>query len=90
MMGREGILASYLAGRERLEYEPYDAVFTIESEEGVFEVLRDSMFRKKDRENKRKLLEDELFSLDGHAGQRAAASLDELARLDAPHPKPLP
>ncbi len=79
MMGKECVVANYLAGVSRLEYGSYDAVHVVEAEEEIPAAMRASSVSPKSTENKRKLLEDELFTLDGRSGERAARRIEELA-----------
>ena len=78
MMDKECIIASYLAGESRLEYGKYDAIHSIESEEEIYDVIKKSMLTKKSYENKKCLLEDELYRLDGKAGERAARVIESM------------
>jgi len=78
MMDKECIAANYLAGRRRFDYDSYDAVYSIESEEEIYDVLKDSMLFKKSYENKKRLLEDELYKLDGKAGVRTAEIIESM------------
>ena len=73
MMDKECVVGSYLAGESRLEYGKYDAIHSIESEEEIYDVMKKAILSKKSYENKHRLLEDELYRLDGKAGQRAAS-----------------
>lgn len=75
IMDRECIVANYLAGESKMEYGQYDAVYSVDSEEDLEEVIAESYRNKKPFENKKKLLEDELHLLDGNAGQRAAKAI---------------
>lgn len=78
MMNKECILASYLAGTRRLDYDSYDAIHTIEYEEEIHEVMKKSMLSKKRYENKKRLLEDEIYKLDGKAGYRTARFIESM------------
>jgi CDP-glycerol glycerophosphotransferase (TagB/SpsB family) len=78
LMDKECIVANYLAGESRLEYGKYDAVHLIENEKDIEAVLKSSLTIKKSYENKRALLEDELYKLDGRAGWRAAKVIEAM------------
>jgi len=75
MMDRECVLATYLAGESRMDYDAYDAIYSIEGEGQIDEVIQRSMIDKRSYRNKRRLLEDELYLLDGKAGERAAKAI---------------
>ena len=66
----------YLAGKSRLDYDSYNAVFTIKAEEDIEKVLSKTLKSDKAFENKKFLLYDELFQLDGCSGQRMANFLE--------------
>ena len=73
MMDKEGIAVHYLAGEQNLRhYDKYGAIFPIQNEGEVSAVIQESMKCGKEKENKKKLLEDELYKLDGKASKRAA------------------
>ena len=78
MMNKECIIASYLAGESRLEYNRYNAIFSIEREDDIYDTIRQSSLVKKSYEDKRRLLEDELYKLDGRSGWRAARLIESL------------
>lgn len=78
LLDKECIVADYLAGESRLDYGKYDAVHTIEKEEQVLDRMKDSLFVKKSYQNKQRLLEDELYKLDGQAGMRAARIIESM------------
>jgi predicted glycosyltransferase len=75
MLGKECIVASYLAGESRLDYTEFDALHTIENESEIFDKIECALFHKKSDEAKNKLLEAELYKLDGQAGYRAASEI---------------
>jgi CDP-glycerol glycerophosphotransferase (TagB/SpsB family) len=75
MMDRECVLATYLAGESRMDYDAYDAIYSIEGEGQIDEMIQRSMIDKRSYRNKRRLLEDELYLLDGKAGERAAKAI---------------
>jgi len=72
MMDKECVVASYLAGESRLQYDEYDALHSIESQKDIYNAMKTAMMFKKSWDNKKRLLEDELYKLDGKAGERAA------------------
>ena len=82
MLDKECVVADYLAGESRLEYGPYDATHTIEREEEIFDAMKKSLLYKSSYQNKKKLLEDELYKLDGQAGLRTARLIESLVRSD--------
>jgi UDP-N-acetylglucosamine 2-epimerase len=79
MLNKECLVADYLAGRRSFGYKGYDAVHIIENEEEVAYAIRQSMFHRKPYEKKKRLLEDELYRLDGRAGERSARIIENLA-----------
>jgi len=78
IMGKECVAASYLAGDNRFEYNEYDAIYVVENESEIYDVMKKSMLTKKSYENKKRLLEDELYRLDGKAGERAASFIENM------------
>jgi hypothetical protein len=78
MMNKECVVAEYLAGASRLEYGSYDAVHVINNEQAIEETFKNSLLSKKLVENKKKLLHDELYLLDGKASQRAAQVIESM------------
>jgi hypothetical protein len=72
MMDRECIITNYLAGEGRLDYESYDAVFSVNNENELYKTMKISLSQKKYPVKKKKLLEDELYELDGNAALRAS------------------
>jgi hypothetical protein len=78
MMNKECVVAEYLAGTSCLEYESYDAVHVIKNELDIKEIFKNSLTSKKPVENKKKLLNDELYLLDGMASQRAAQAIESM------------
>jgi len=78
MMDKECIAANYLAGKRRFDYDSYNAFYSIESEEEIYDVLKESILLKKSYENKKRLLEDELYKLDGKAGVRTAEIIESM------------
>jgi hypothetical protein len=78
MMNKECVIVNYLAGESRLDYNEYDAVCTIDSDKDIFDVIKNTSLYRKQRSNKEKLLEDELFKLDGHSGYRSAEIIENL------------
>ena len=82
MMDKECLIANYMAGEGRLDYERYDAVFTINSENEISSVIKKSMIQKKTYRNKQRLLEDELYKLDGKSGERTSDFIDQIIRND--------
>ena len=80
MMNRECIVASYLAGNSRFDYDEYDAIFTIEAPKEIPSLMRLSVTRPKTWESKSALLEDEIYSLDGKAAERTVHQMHRLIR----------
>jgi hypothetical protein len=78
LMDKECIVANYLAGESRLEYGQYDAINCIESEEEIEDVLKKTMAFRKSYVNKKHLLEDELYKLDGKACLRTAKVIESM------------
>lgn len=78
MMDKECIAASYLAGMRRFEYDSYDTIFTIEASQEIFPTMELSITNPKPWPNKKRLLEDELLSLDGKAAERASQKIKEM------------
>jgi hypothetical protein len=78
MMDKECIAANYLAGKRRFDYDSYNAFYSIENEEEIYNVLKESILLKKSYENKKRLLEDELYKLDGKAGVRTAEIIESM------------
>jgi hypothetical protein len=78
MMNKECIVANYLAGESRLEYAQYDAIHMIENEDDIYDVIKRSISSRKSYENKKRLLNDELYSLDGKSGDRAAGCIEAM------------
>lgn len=78
MMNKECVVANYLAGESRLDYDRYNAIYAIESENEIYNVLKNSMLYKKSYQNKKTVLEDELYRLDGKAGERAARFIESM------------
>jgi len=78
IMDKECVVANYLAGESRLEYGQYDAIHCIENESEIEEVIKNSMINKKSYQNKKRLLEDELYKLDGKASLRAAKLIESM------------
>ena len=76
MMNKECIIANYLAGEARLDYSEYDAVHCIEREEEIYNGIEKSLSSRKRFESKKRLLEDELYKLDGQSGLRAAKFIE--------------
>jgi len=76
MLNKEGIAVNYLAEGDRLDYDEYDAIYCIDREQDILEVLKMSAIIRKSDQNKRRLLEDELYRLDGKAGVRVANLID--------------
>ena len=72
LLDKEGITVDYLAGEQRLDYGKYDAVYTIEDQQKISDVIAEALQTKKSPANKKHLLEDELFKLDGNASERVA------------------
>lgn len=79
MMNKECVTVNYLAGESILDYQEYDAVYSIDSENQIFDVIKATIESPKNQHNKKKLLEDEVFKLDGQAGHRAAAIIEQFA-----------
>lgn len=77
LLGKECITADYLAGEFKLSYEAYDAVHPIANEDDIEGALFDAVNNRKKPENKMNLLLDELYELDGKAGQRAAKLIED-------------
>ncbi len=80
ILDKECIAANYLSGDNRFEYNEYDAIYTIESEDQIFSVLKDSSQFKKSNKNKRKLLKDEMYKLDGYSSLRAADIIEKFIK----------
>ena len=78
MMDKECIIATYLAGEFRLEYEKYDAVYSIQNEDEIYHKIKNTVSTKKSYANKQQLLEDELYLIDGQAGLRAAIIIESM------------
>jgi len=78
IMGKECVAASYLAGDNRFEYNEYDAIYVVENESEIYDKIKSSMLFKKGRLNKLRLLEDELFKLDGNSSLRAARYFESM------------
>jgi uncharacterized UPF0146 family protein len=78
MMDLESVAASYLAGRRRFDYDAYDAIYSIENENEIERVMKDVFKTSKKYTNKKRLLEDEIHTLDGMAGKRTADIIEEL------------
>ena len=78
MMDKECVVANYLAGESRLEYGHYDAINSIESEDEIYDVIKNSILSKKSYKNKKCLLDDELYKLDGKASQRTARFIESM------------
>ncbi len=76
MMDKECVAASYLAGKRRFEYDEYDAIFTIEKEEETMAVMEECLAKGKSRQNKQRLLEDELYRLDGRTVERTVRAIE--------------
>jgi UDP-N-acetylglucosamine 2-epimerase len=72
LMDKEGIAVDYLAGEQRLNYSAYGAVHTIDHPNQISDVINIVLKDKKPYTNKRRLLEEELFKLDGKAASRIA------------------
>lgn len=89
IMNKECIVINYLAGRLKLGYDGYDAIHSVDSAEQLYSVIERAKYYKTSEENKRRLLEDELYLLDGRAGERAARSIEEMlpfSSLDSAKP----
>ena len=78
MMNKECVVTNYLAGESRLDYDQYNAIYSIKSENEIYNVLKNSMLSKKSYQNKKTLLEDELYRLDGKAGERSARFIESM------------
>lgn len=78
MLNKECIIASYLAGESRLEYDAYDATFSIKNENEIHDVIKMSLLSKKSYQNKKRLLEDELYKLDGQASKRVVNFIERM------------
>ena len=78
MMNKEGIAIDYLAGEQKLDYNEYDAVYSIESRDQIYDVIKNALTIKKPYENKKRLLEDELYNLDGKSAERTAKAIQAL------------
>jgi hypothetical protein len=72
MMNKKCVVVDYLAGESQLKYDLYDAVFQISKKEEIENVLKQAMKEDKNQSNKRRLLEDELYILDGQSNKRVA------------------
>ncbi len=82
MMDKECIAASYLAGKRRFEYDAYDAMFTIEEEGNTLHTMKECLVRGKSAENKKRLLEDELYRLDGRAVERTTKEIERMLETE--------
>lgn len=78
MLNKECIIGDYLAGESRLGYDVYNAVHSIDREDAVYDALSNALYHKKKYENKKRLLEEELYKLDGQAGKRAAELIEHI------------
>jgi hypothetical protein len=78
MMNKECIAASYLAGRRRFDYDCYDAIHVISDESDIRSTIEASVKNKKSYENKKRLLEDEIYRLDGRASERTAKIIENM------------
>ena len=78
MMDKECIAASYLAGRRRFDYDSYDAIHVIDNESAIYETIATSRLHGKKYENKRCLLEDEIYKLDGAASVRTVQIIEDM------------
>ena len=78
MMNKEGVVANYLAGEYRLDYTKYDAVYGINGPDQIHAVIKETLSSKKPYKNKKRLLEDELFMMDGHSAERAAQAIHSI------------
>jgi hypothetical protein len=76
LMDKKCVVVDYLAGLSKLGYQSYNAVFTIKDEHEIEKVLLEALKSDKPLENKIRLLEDELFKLDGLSGKRVADFLE--------------
>jgi hypothetical protein len=81
MLDKECIVANYIAGRRRFDYDQYDALFSINQDAELDRVVGMCIERKKPWANKKRLLEDEIFSLDGNSALRTAMFIE--ARLSS-------
>lgn len=77
ILDREGILVDYLAKGLKLPFSGYDAVFHIKQLNDLKKILNESLTGQKTFENKRKLLEDNLYLLDGKASERVAKIIED-------------
>ncbi len=84
IMNKECIVINYLSGRLKLAYDAYDAMHSVHSPEQLYNVMEKAKYRKTSQENKKRLLEDELFLLDGRAGERAARAIEALFPFSIP------
>jgi uncharacterized UPF0146 family protein len=78
LMDKEFIAASYLAGRRRFNYDSYDAIHVIENESDINNIIKNSVVNKKYHKNKKSLLEDEIYKLDGQAVQRTIKIIESM------------
>lgn len=76
MLKKDCIVVDYLAGESKLNYGSYDAVYSIANENEIDQVIKKSINKRKSKENKLRLLLDELYKLDGCSGKRAADFLE--------------
>jgi UDP-N-acetylglucosamine 2-epimerase len=76
IMNREGIVVDYLAGDFQLPFKGYSAVHHINNVEDVAPVLEKSIQKKIPFENKKKLLKDNIYSLDGKSAKRAVEIIE--------------
>ena len=78
ILDREGILVDYLAGGLKLPFGGYDAVHHINCPEDISSIISNSIKYKKAFQNKKNLLENNLYKLDGKAGERVAKCIESL------------
>lgn len=80
MLNKECLIATYLEGESFDDYIRYDAIHFINSEKEASDVIRKSAVVRKSYDNKMRLLEDELYKLDGCSGARAAEFIKGLIK----------
>ncbi len=78
IMDREGILVDYLAKGLKLPFGGYDAVHHINSLNEIEPILLNSLKHKKSFENKKNLLEKNLYLLDGKSSDRVATIIQNI------------
>ena len=77
MMDKEGIGVHYLSGNQNLcHYNRFNAIHVINNIKEIPDAIRDAIQFKKPYENKKRLLESEIFKLDGKASKRVSEVIE--------------